>query len=1223
MDCVSVLLSENAVDFSAMLRERLILLDGAMGTLIQGLDLGDADFGGADYRMLSDMLVFSRPEAVRDIHLAYYRAGAHAVETNTFGASPFRLSEYDFRAIDTSRFAPLPHDIDLPAMSHEDWAYWLSRRGAELACEAREIHRRDPEYDGRPLFVMGSIGPSNRVLSSTRAELKTSTFDAIAENFRRQARGLIDGGADALLYETQQDILELKAAVFGGKQAMTESGRTLPIVCQVTVDRFSKMQIFNTDIHAALVTIEGIGIDAFGINCSIGPDLMLPTVEKLARFSRLPISVVPNAGLPIAEAGRTIYRFEPAEFARILHTFVAEYGVRIVGGCCGTTPAHIRAVADMLRGATPAVRTPEPGLYVSGPQRAILLDSSRTLIRFGERLNVRGSKKVRDAVESGGPIDHDALEDVVNEQVRQLGLDVIDVCMDSNTVDTTETLKEVIHVQTTDFPGAMCLDSFAVDALIEGAKVYPGRPILNSISMEDVEPGLSKADAVLRATTFHHPVYIGLCTGPKGPGATADEKVALALQIVEAAARHGVGPDQLFIDANVFPIGSESSPGMNFAVETLEAVRRIKELVPGIQTTLGVGNLTTGLASKPYMRMVLTSVFLDEARKRGLDAAIVNPNHYVFAADLDPDHRDLGRRVILEHDMDAFAELERIAREKKGDSAAARSSYDDLPIEQAICEKIKDGFKERENGSFEKNGHVYAYSDRIVLQAAQAVDLHAPLDFINDYLMAAMKELGDGFARGEVSLPHLLKSADVMQQVMRFLEQYMHCTSGSETLDGIRHKGTVVLGTVYQDVHSIGKDLAKTLLENYGYRVIDLGAMTPLQQFMDAAREHHADAIGMSALLVQTSNHMITVSKMMREQGLEDTPILIGGAPVNERHAAYVAMAGEDNPENMRGNVFYCRTAMDGVNVMNALMSASDPRPIFEKNRRMLLSKLERAEEMAREEARLLATLPRRTVSFEQAGASRWNPAHEAECARRRVEMRMRDFAERIDTRTLFLLNWRFGGTALWKRQNTDPAELERLFVQWVADCDQHGWIVPQGVMGIYPCQSEGENIMLYDPADLSHEIARFHFTTVIGSDRNDVVCGAQYFLPKSSGEYSAVGVQIGTGGPAVENQIAAFKSAGDSESALFLQGLSDRVAEDMAVYLHSLMRTIMGAGDDAGTRWSPGYPGMADIGMNRVIFDLLDAANLSGVNITDAGEFIPTGTTAAVVSFHPNARYS
>jgi len=1211
------------MNFSTALHEQVILLDGAMGTMIQGLDLTDADFGGADYRMLSDLLVFSRPEAVRDIHLAYYRAGAHAVETNTFGSSPFRLSEYDFHALDTAQFAPLPYDADLRAMPHEDWAYHLSRRGAELACEAREAYRREPDYDGRALFVMGAMGPSNRVLSSTRADLKTSTFDAVAENFRRQVLGLIDGGADALLYETQQDILELKAAVFGGRQAMEERGRALPIVCQVTVDRFSKMQIFNTDIHAALVTVEGIGIDAFGINCSIGPDLMLPTIEKLARFSRLPISVIPNAGLPIAEAGKTVYRFEPEEFARFLHTYVTQYGVRVVGGCCGTTPAHIRAVADAIRGARPVVRKPEPGLYVSGPQQAILLDSSQTLIRFGERLNVRGSKKVRDAVESGGPIDHDALEEVVSEQVRQLGLDIIDVCMDSNVVDTTVALKDVIHTQTTDFPGAMCLDSFAIDALIEGAKVYPGRPILNSISMEDVEPGLPKVDAVLRATKFHHPVYIVLCTGPKGPGATADEKVALAQEIVAAAARHGVGTDQLFIDVNVFPIGSESSPDMNFAVETLEAVRRVKAVIPGIHTTLGVGNLTTGLASKPYMRMVLTSVFLDEARKRGLDAAIVNPNHYVFAADLEPAHHELGRRVILEYDMDAFAELERIAREKKGDTVAARSTYDDLPIEQAICEKIKDGFKERENGSFEKEGRTYTYSDRIVLQAADALDRHAPLDFINDYLMAAMKDLGDGFARGEVSLPHLLKSADVMQQVMRFLEQYMRGALGGDMQSGIRYKGTVVLGTVYQDVHSIGKDLAKTLLENYGYRVIDLGAMTPLQQFIDAAKEHQADAIGMSALLVQTSNHMITVSKMMLEQGLEDTHVLIGGAPVNERHAAYVAMAGEDNPRNMRGNVFYCRTAMDGVNVMNGLMSASDPRPIFEKNRRMLMSKLERAEEMAREEARLLSTLPRRAVSFEEAGASRWNPAYAAAFVKHRFEIPIRDFAEHIDTRTLFLLNWRFGGTALWKRQRTDPAELQRLFEQWVAQCDTHGWIVPQGVMGIYPCQSEGEFVTLYDPDDASLEIARFHFTTVIGSDRSDVVCGAQYFLPKDSGQYSAIGVQISTGGPAAEEQIAAFKAAGDSESALFLQGLSDRVAEDMAVYLHGRMRVIMGVGGDTGTRWSPGYPGMADVAMNRVIFDLLDAANLAGVRITDAGEFIPTGTTAAVVSSHPGARYT
>lgn len=1216
------------MEFLETLKRNVILLDGAMGTMIQAQALTDADFGGSDFRMLSDLLTLSHPEIIEQIHLAYFRAGAHAVETNTFGSSPFRLSEYDFSKLDLSCFAPNPYGADLRTLTYDQLAYRLSRAGAETAVRARERYRGEPEYDGRPLFVVGSIGPSNRVLSSTRADLRTSTFDAVMDNFACQVRGLVDGGVDVLLFETQQDVLELKAAVMGGLRAMAETGRRLPIMAQVTVDQFSRMQIFNTDIHAALVTLEGTGIDVFGINCSIGPDLMAPTVEKLSRYSHLPISVIPNAGLPTSEAGRTVFKFPPDALAQHLRRFVEEFGVDVVGGCCGTTPEHIRAIAEQMKGAVRRTRSPEPGLYVSGPQKAVLLDSSKTLIRFGERLNVRGSKKVRDAVESGGPINHDALEEVVAEQTRELGLDVIDVCMDSNVVDTTATLKEVVHVQTTDFAGAMCLDSFAVDALAEAVKVYPGRPILNSISNEEVEPGVTKADAVISATRQHNPVYIGLCTGPKGPGATTQEKVELAQQILTNAAKYGVAPERLFIDANVFPIGSESIPGMNFAVETLNAVAQVKALHPDVRTTLGVGNLTTGLASKPYMRMVLTSVFLDEARKRGLDAAIVNPNHYVFVADLEPAHYELGRRVILDHDMDAFAQLEVIAAEKKGDTVSRRASYDDLDAETAICEKVKDGFKERENGILEKSGHRFAYSDRIVLQVAEVVDRHAPLDFVNQYLMEAMKELGDGFARGEVSLPHLLKSADVMQQVMRFLEEYMRVISGVDLHGEVQYKGTVVVGTVYQDVHSIGKDLAKTLLENYGYRVIDLGTMTPLQEFIDAAKQHKADAIGMSALLVQTSNHMITVSKMMAEQGLSDLPVLIGGAPVNERHAAYVAMAGDNNPHTMRSNVFYCRTAMDGVNVMNAWMTGQDREALLSENRKRLIGKFERAERMAQEEAGLLARLPRRDIHFDvdrepRVACALWNPSIIPHSTRTRVERGMREFAPHIDTRTLFSLNWRFGGAPQRRKTGTRADDLLALFEEWIERCDREGWIRPQGVYGLYPCQSDGDNVVVYDPESSGRVLCRFSFTAVVGAERNDVVSGAQYFPAIASGIMGTIGVQISTAGPQVEEQIAQFKAAGDSESALYLQGLSDRVAEDMAEELHATMRGLVGGGKDkTGARWSPGYPGMANIMNNKTIFDLLEAQRLVGVRITDAGEFIPTGTTGAVVSFHPDARY-
>ena len=1209
------------MEFKHVLEQGVLFLDGAMGTAVHSLGFDDAAFGGSDYKMLVDLLCFSQPEAMIDLHLRYYRAGSHAVETNTFGASPFRLAEYDFSGLNLDRFAPNPYEKDLRLLSHEEIAYYLSRRGAELACAARDRYRAESGYDGRPLFVVGSMGPSNRVLSSTRAALKQSTFDAIADNFRRQVTGLIDGGADVLLFETQQDILELKAAVFGAHQAMRARGMTLPVMAQVTVDQFSRMQIFNTHIHAAQVTLQGTGIDAFGINCSIGPDLMIKSVETLSRFSPLPVSVVPNAGLPVSENGRTVFRFEPDRFSSLLRDFVSEYGVQIVGGCCGTTPEHIAATVDAIRGLKPRTRAPERGLYASGPQEAVLLDGSRSLIRFGERLNIRGSKKVRDAVENDTGINHDVLEEVIREQIQGLGCEVVDVCMDSNLVDTVAVLREVVHTQTTDFAGAMCLDSFQVDALAEAVKVYPGRPIINSISMEEASPGLLKIDAVLDATAAHDPLYVALCTGPAGPAATAREKLDIATQIIERARdRYGVTADRIFVDVNVFPIGSESVEGMNFAVESLEGVRLVKERFPGTHTSLGVGNLTNGLAKKPYMRTVLTSVFLDEARKRGLDAAIINPNHYVFVSDLDPAHYRLGLRAVLERDMDAFAELEGIAAQKAGGGAPRRAVYDDLPVEEAIVEKIKDGHKERTPGTFAFRGREYAYQDRIVLQVADAMERHAPLDFINSHLMRAMQDLGDGFGRGEVSLPHLLKSADVMRQAMGFLEKYMHDEAGIDVHAKIDYKGTVVIGTVYQDVHSIGKDLARTLLENYGYRVIDLGTMTPLQSFIDAAREHRADAIGMSALLVQTSNHMITVAQMMREQGL-DLPILIGGAPVSDRHAAFVAMAGGTDTADMRGDVFYCRTAMDGVNIMNAMKSA-DPAgraDMSAANRRKLIHRYEHAMQRAAREEELFATLPRRVVRHEGV-AFPAAPRFRA----RRVEYDLRDFAPHIDRKTLYALNWKFGGTVSRERTHTTAAELDGLFREWIDKAARNGWLVPQGVMGLFPCWSEDEQVVILDPDEPAREIARLTFNTVIGAGNDDLVSGAQFFAPRgSSADPGVIGLQITTSGPQVDAFIEKMKAEGDSESALFLQGLSDRIAEDMADHLNAQLREMAGVGPKDGLRWSPGYPGMRDIQMNRVILETLGAGPALGVIITPAGEFSPTGTTAAAVSFHPDARYS
>lgn len=1205
------------MNFLDCLNQRVLVIDGATGTMVQGLGLTDQDFGGAEFKMLADLLVHSRPEDQIGIHLAYLRAGASAVETNTFGASPLRFEEYDFTRLDTSSFPEDPEGLDLTRLSHEEMAYHTSRQAARLGQEALRRYRQEPEYDSRPLFVLGSIGPSNYVLSHTRADLKRGSFRQIVENFSHQVRGLVDGGADVCLIETSQDILEVKAAVFGCQEAFEATGKQLPIIAQVTVDEHARMQIFHTDIHAALTTVQGIGVDVFGINCSIGPDLMEKAVEKLARHSRLPLSVIPNAGLPESIGGETVFKLGPEPFAELVTGLVERYDINMVGGCCGTGPEHIRLLAQAMQGRRPGRREPEPGLYLSGPQNAIRLDSSQTLVKIGERLNVRGSRKVRKAVEEEGSIEFDALQEVVSEQVRDLGLRILDVCMDSNVVDTSETLSRVIYEITDDFPAAMCLDSFEVEALEAAVQTYPGRPLVNSFSLEEYREGEDKIDAVCRVTRSHDPCYIALCTGPDGPAATREEKLDLATRIIEKAhSKWDVAYRDIFVDVNVFPVGSESDPSVNFQLETLEGIRLVKERFPEVHTTLGVGNLTMGLAKKPYMRKVLLSVFMEEARQRGLDAAIINPEHYVFPEDLAPEDFDLGRRVILERDMDAYAELEDIALRKKGEKVERRTSYDDLPLEEQICGRIQDGFKERSKGQFEFEGETYEYVDTIVPLVAQALGTHEPLTFINDYLMKAMRELGDAFGRGDASLPHLLKAADVMKQAMGFLEECMRRRSGEDVHAGISYKGTVVLGTVFQDVHSIGKDLAKTLLENYGYRVIDLGVQTNLQEYVDAAKRHDATAIGASALLVQTSNHMITLSQMMLDQGLGHLPLLIGGAPVSPRHAGYVAMGRDQDPEQMRDNVFYCASAMDGVNVMNRLVGG-DAGAFLAENASNLRKHFQRAESQRERTEALLAELPRREIRHEHPAI-----APEAFAVPEPFTLPLGEVPGILDRKSLFGLNWRFGGEKSRESRGMTPEKLEELLATWLERAGQEGWLDPQGMTAIYPCQADGDQVVLFDPQAPERELGRFEFSVVLGGQKQDKFSPAQFFHPLGSDTRDAIGVQLTTVGPAVEEAIEALKAEGDSEGAHLLQGLGDRIAEDLADYAHAELRRRVGAPADTGTRYSPGYPAMRDTRNNRIIAELFGAEQVLGVQLTEADQFQPTSTTAAVACFHPEASY-
>ncbi len=1199
--------------FYNLLNEQVLLIDGAMGTMTQNLGYGAKIYGGEDFQMLSDILVFSRPDAIHNIHFEYYKAGASAVETNTLCSSPLRLEEHDFTNIDIDEFPLVAKGKTLLDLSITEISYHLNKQAAEIACAAREDYRKDPTYDQRSLLVLGSIGPSNWVLSSTQADLKKGTFEQVKENFYHQVLGLVDGGVDALLFETQQDILELKAGILGAKLVLKEKNVDIPIMAQVTVDQNAKMQIFNTDILAAYTTLQHIGIHTFGINCGLGPDLMLPAIKKLCRHSAIPVSVVPNAGLPESIGGKTVFNMTPVKMPEFMKSFVEDYGVSIIGGCCGTTPEHIRKIREAIGTQKPKERKVEKSFYISGPQQAVKLDSSSAIIRIGERLNVRGSKKVREAVEEVSPINHEILEEVVSEQTRDLGLEIIDVCMDSNTVDTNQTMVEVIQTQTMDFPGAMSIDSFDVKVLEEAIKVYPGRPIINSISLEEFSPGVEKLDAVLEVTKEHAPVYIALATDITGPAVTAEKKVELARKIVEKAAVHGVTPDQIFIDINAFPIGSESDDTVNFALESLNAIPEIKDIHPDLKVIIGVGNLTNGLAKKPYMRKVLTSIFLDEGKKKGLDAAIVNPNHFVPVASLSESDYKLGLKIILERDLEAFAELEEIAIHKKGIAVKKKVSYDDLDLITAVCTKIKDGYKERSQGSVFFQNYEFPYQDKIVIQAAKIIEKVKPLELINKHLMPAMEELGAEFAEGTVSLPHLLKSADVMKQVMGFLEHYLNQVSGIDPNETTGSKGTIVLGTVYQDVHSIGKDLTKTLMENYGYRVIDLGVQVPVRDFVETAKKHNAMAIGMSALLVQTSNHMIAVSALLEEENMRDITLLIGGAPVNARHASFVALAGREDQETMRENVFYCRSGMDGVNTLNLLSDKEQQQQLLSKNKTKLIKAYQSGLRLDKERSNLLTSLPKRKVDFSK------SHSYAGQLGKtEKIQRSIFDFKEELNHMLLFTLNWKYGGKKSWEKKGISCEYLIDKMDEWVQRSGKNQWIQPQSVYSVFPCRGGEDSVTIKDPGS-GKPIATLTFNDVIGQGKKNVFNVARFFNPD---EDDIIGLQVSTGGPNVTEAINELK-INDREGALLLQGLSDRVAEDMAEHTNQVLNNLVySIPEKSSTRYSPGYPAMTDVTNNKTIVNLLDACNHLGIGLTDGFEFSPTGTTAAIICFHQDADY-
>jgi len=1150
------------------LEERVLIYDGAMGTNLQKMNLTAAHFGGERYAGCNDYLVISYPQAVEAVHRSFLEVGVDVIETNTFRSNRITLAEYGLadRVIEINRAAAA-----------------LARRLAD------EYARRT----GQPRFVAGSIGPSGRLPSADDPDLSNITFDELADVFREQAVGLIQGGVDVILIETSQDILEVKAAIHGIQRAFEETGIWLPIQAQVTLDTSGRM-LLGTDIQAALTILEGLPIDVIGLNCSTGPEHMREPIRILGKQSRLPVSCIPNAGLPLNVDGQAVYPLEPEPFAEALVEFVEKHHINVVGGCCGTTPAHLKLLVEKLHGRP---RPPRPILNLprlASAVQAVAMRQEPPPTLIGERCNAQGSRKFKQLLLAE---DYDGILELAREQVRN-GAHALDISTAlTERPDEAELMRKVVKKLSMGVEVPLVIDSTEVEIFEVALKTAPGRCLLNSTHLES---GRAKADRVFRLAKEHNAAVICLTIDEQGMAKTRERKLEIARRIYEIAVHeHELPPESLVFDALTFTLATGDPEFANSAIETLEGIRLIKQNLPGVLTSLGVSNLSFGLA--PHARPVLNSVMLYHAVQAGLDMAIINPAHVTPYADIPAEARELAEDLIFNRRPDALQRyieyFEKVS--PKSESAAADPTAGMTPQERLywrVVHRHKEG--------------VEADIDEIIAQelaqeSSQPTGARrhaAAVNILNTVLLPAMKEVGDKFGAGELILPFVLQSAEVMKRAVSHLENYL------ERKEGVS-KGRIVLATVYGDVHDIGKNLVKTILSNNGYEVIDLGKQVPAERIIQTAVENQATAIGLSALLVSTSRQMPLIVNELHRRGLR-FPVLIGGAAINRRFGRRILFTESGDP--YPAGVFYCRDAFEGLETMDALI---DPM-----RREQLLDRIFREAEMERQRL-----TPTRSVSARPRSAvvprpltplpQKWGPR-----VVREIPLEM--VFQCLSKNELFRLSWGAKNThgEEWERLQ---AEFEQRLQRMQKEAMRHRWLKPQGVYGYWPCQSDGDDLILYDPntlrASSPEEIVRFTFPRQPDLEH---LCLADYFAPVDSGVFDVVAFQVVTVGHKATERFEQLQAEGNYSEAYFFHGLAVQTAEATAEYLHRHIRRELGLAEGQGKRYSWGYPAIPDLQDHRKVFDLLPAESALGMSLTLACQLVPEQSTAAIIVHHPEAKY-
>ncbi len=1149
-------------DYLDLIKERVVIFDGATGTNLQLLQLDAEDFGGAQFEGLNEHLVFTRPQVVADLHASFFEVGSDVVETNSFGSFPVVLSEYG-----------------IPGATFE------------INLEAAKIARRvaaEFSSPSRKRFVAGSMGPGTKLPS-----LGQIAFDELAAGYKEQAKGLITGGVDLLLVETVYDLLGAKAAIIGAREAMSELGLWVPIQTQVTVELTGRM-LPGTEIAAALVALRAMDVDVIGMNCATGPGEMGEHLRYLTQNTTIPVSAQPNAGLPSVVEGKMHYDLTPEDLARAQHRFVEEMGVGVVGGCCGTTPEHISAVVQAVSGKRARAHTTDAPPAVSSLYSAASITQDLSYFSVGERTNANGSKRFREAMLAQ---DWDVCLEIARDQVGE-GADALDLCVDYTGADGTADMEALASRLATASTLPIVLDSTEPQVIETGLKHLGGRPILNSVNLEDGDGPGTRLDSFLRLAKKYGAAVVATCIDQDGQARTAEWKLRAAKAIYDVATtRYGMKPGDLLFDPLVLPISTGMEESRRDAIETIEGIRRIKEELPGVFTLVGLSNVSFGL--NPAARAVLNSVFLAECTAAGLDAAIVHPSKILPLSKIGEQEKQVCLDLIYDRRREGYDPLSELIRLFEGVSAAnsVKEDLSLLPVTERLARRIIDG--DRAN---------------IVADLDQALaDGYSALDLINEHLLAGMKVVGELFGAGQMQLPFVLSSAEAMKTAIAHLEPYMEAAAVSK-------KGTVVLATVKGDVHDIGKNLVDIIFSNNGYEVHNLGIKVSISEMIAKALEVNADAIGMSGLLVKSTLIMRENLEEMASRGLEKIPVLLGGAALTRTYVE------RDLRGNYPGRVFYGKDAFEGLSVMDKLMQ--------------IKTGALRDEEFGREigtrkigprksEQRALLPEPQLSRSPEVAID---NPVFVPPFVGVRVAsgISIDDIAKFLNETALFRNQWGYRP----EKGEADPEFKERVRAVLRQELDKakaEGLLIPKVAWGYFAVGSRGNQLLVFSDATRGEIIETFDFPR---QKSDPYLCISDFFRPADGPEVDYLAMQAVTMGPDVSRRTAELFASNDYGAYLRLHGLGVEMAEALAEYWHHRIRTEWGFVNEDGEslaglfrqkyrggRYSFGYPACPRLEDNEKLVALLGADRI-GIEVSEGFQLHPEQSTTAIVCHHPQAKY-